>query len=479
MSLTRHSLALAATFSLVAPPLAAQAPALSAAVTQYVTVNAPVVAIIHVRVIDGTGATPREAQTVVVADGKIRAIGADGAVSVPAGAKVIDATGKSLLPGLVMVHEHMFYPSAGGLPSYIEQPFSFPRLYLGGGVTTARTAGSMEPYTDINLRRVIDAGRMAGPKLDVTGPYLTGPGLGLLQFHELRDSADARRTVAMWADLGATSFKAYMNITRDELRAAVSEAHKRGLKITGHLCSVTLREAADIGIDDIEHGLVASTDFVPGKQPDQCNAAAETPALLALDVASDTVKALIRHLVAHHVAVTSTLAVFETFAPRQPLASRRVLDAMSADARTQYLRNRAARSVAATSPWTELLAKEMAFEKEFLAAGGLLLAGADPTGFGGALPGYADQRDLELLVDGGLTPLQAITVATLNGATYLGRADRVGSIAVGKDADLLLVAGDPSSRIADIEQLEIVFKDGVGYDSAKLLESARGMVGLQ
>ena len=479
MTFARRSLPLAALVSLGAAPLAAQRPTLGAAAQQYVAVDAPVVAITHVRLIDGTGAPPRDGQTVVIADGKIRAVGADGAVQLPAGAKVIDATGKSLLPGLVMVHEHMFYPSAGGLPSYVEQPFSFPRLYLGGGVTTARTAGSMEPYTDLSLRRVIDSGRMAGPKLDVTGPYLTGPGLGLLQFHELRDSADARRTVATWADLGATSFKAYMNITRDELRAAVSEAHKRGLKITGHLCSVTMREAADIGIDDIEHGLVASTDFVPGKQPDQCNAAAETPALLALDVASDTVKALIRHLVAHHVAVTSTLAIFETFAPRQPMAAQRVLDAMSADARAQYLRNRAARGVAESSPWTTLLAKEMAFEKEFLAAGGLLLAGADPTGFGGALPGYADQRDLELLVDGGLTPLQAITVATMNGATYLGRADRVGSIAVGKDADLLLVAGDPSSRIADIEKLELVFKDGVGYDSARLLESARGMVGLQ
>ena len=117
-------------------------------------------------------------------------------------------------------------------------------------------------------------------------------------------------------------------------------------------------------------------------------------------------------------------------------------------------------------------------ELEFARAGGLLLAGTDPTGVGGVVPGYSNQHELELLVESGFTPLEAIRIGTLNGATFLGRADRVGSIAVGKQADLVVVAGDPATRISDVRNVQIVFKQGVGYDPAKLVESVRGKVGL-
>jgi imidazolonepropionase-like amidohydrolase len=121
--------------------------------------------------------------------------------------------------------------------------------------------------------------------------------------------------------------------------------------------------------------------------------------------------------------------------------------------------------------------RDMDLERAFVAAGGLLMAGSDPVGVGGLVPGFADQREIELLVEAGFTPVQAIRIATLNGATYLGRQDRIGSIAVGKNADLVVIKGDPSTRIADVENVEIVFKDGVGYDTAKLLESVRGRYG--
>jgi imidazolonepropionase-like amidohydrolase len=110
-------------------------------------------------------------------------------------------------------------------------------------------------------------------------------------------------------------------------------------------------------------------------------------------------------------------------------------------------------------------------------AGGLLLAGEDPTGIGGVLAGFGDQREVELLVEAGFTPLEAIHIATANGAQYLGESDRIGTIAAGKAADLVVVKGDPSKKIEDIENVEIVFKDGTGYDSAKLIDSVRGMVG--
>ena len=117
-------------------------------------------------------------------------------------------------------------------------------------------------------------------------------------------------------------------------------------------------------------------------------------------------------------------------------------------------------------------------EVAFFRAGGLLIAGTDPTGGGGVIAGYSDQREVELLVESGLSPLEAIKVCTLNGATYLGRGDRVGSIAQGKQADLVVIDGDPSARIDDIRKVTMVFKDGVGYDPARLIASVKGKAGV-
>jgi enamidase len=295
--------------------------------------------------------------------------------------------------------------------------------------------------------------------------------------YALKDSADARRFVAFWADAGATSFKAYMNITRAELAAAVDEAHKRGLKITGHLCSVTYREAADLGIDDLEHGFFVATDFVKDKQPDLCPGQnAGMTALGTVDPKSAEFTSLVQYLVAHHVAVTSTQTVFVTFTPGQPATpGTDVLDPLL---KTQYDQLYTRVQGNATSPFAKLLTLDRQMELAFFRAGGLLLAGTDPTGGGGVIPGYSDQRQAELLVETGLTPLEAIKVCTLNGATYLGRADRIGSIAVGKQADLVVIDGNPAATIADIRHVTLVFRQGVGYDPAKLIESVRGKVGL-
>lgn len=466
-----------AALALGTPAAAQQAPTLAPEVRQFVSVDAPVVALTHARVIDGTGAPARDGQTLVLAGGVIRAVGADGSVAIPAGARVLDLSGRSVLPGLVMMHEHMFYPSGGG-SVYNEQAFSFPRLYLAGGVTTARTAGNMAGYADLELKRAIDAGRAIGPSLDVTAPYLNGPGLPIYQVHALTGPDDARQMVTHWADRGATSFKAYMQITRDQLAAAIGEAHRRRIKVTGHLCSITFREAAALGIDNLEHGLVVATDFVQEKRPDECPSAAQAPSIAALDVASEPVQALIRELVARKVAVTSTLTVFETFTPGRPAASPGALDAMLPEARDQYLRRRVQIATQANSPWTRLFANEMQFERDFVRAGGRLLVGTDPTGYGGVVAGYANHRALELLVEAGLTPLEAIRVGTLNGAEYLGRADSIGTVTVGRRADLVIVRGDPSTRIGDVTNVETVFRGGVGYDSARLFASVRGRVGL-
>ena len=126
-----------------------------------------------------------------------------------------------------------------------------------------------------------------------------------------------------------------------------------------------------------------------------------------------------------------------------------------------------------------LLSKEMEFERAFSAAGGMLLAGCDPTGYGAVLPGFGDERNLELLVEAGFTPVEAIEIYTRNGAKYLGRENRIGTIATGKQADLVVVAGDPAKDISAVEHVETVFKNGVGFDSQKLIASVQGMVGIR
>jgi imidazolonepropionase-like amidohydrolase len=454
---------------------------------QFIRVEAPVVMLAHVRVIDGTGAAPREDQTIVISGGKIQSIEASTTAKTPANAQALDLKGYTVLPGLVGMHDHMFFPMGGSPPMYSNMGSSFPRLYLALGVTSIRTTGSVAPYTDLEIKRLIDSGLIIGPKMHVTAPYLEGQGAFTPVMHQLTGADEARRMVNYWADVGATSFKAYMNITRDELRAAVEEAHKRGLKVTGHLCSVGYREAAEIGIDNLEHGLFADSEFVPDKKPDQCPpGSAVNVSLRQLDLNSPAARETIRTLVAKNVAITSTLPVFE--AAGAPLAQSgigaasallnpRVLSTMSPDTRVRYLQSRA--RVPSGSDFVALLRKAMDFERAFVQAGGLLIAGLDPTGNGGIVAGFGDLREVELLVEAGFTPLEAIKIASFNGAKFLGEDARVGSIAVGKQADLIVVKGNPAANISDIEKVEIVFKDGVGYDSEKLIQSVQGLVGIR
>jgi imidazolonepropionase-like amidohydrolase len=447
---------------------------LSNAVRQYIAIDTPVLALTNVRVIDGTGAPARGGQTLIIRDGNIIDVGPSSRITPPVNARVLDLSGKSVIPGLVMVHEHLYYPSGGGTYSNLSE--SFTRLYLAGGVTSMRTGGNMNGFGELAIKRAIESGQKPGPWVDATAPYLeVGQNFG--QMYGLKDVADARRFVNFWADAGATSFKAYMMIPRALLGAAIEEAHRRGLKVTGHLCSITYREAAALGIDNLEHGFFAATDFVADKKPDECPGQGRGQAALAqVDVNGDALRSLITELVNRKVAITSTLTVFETFVPGRPLPPG--LDVLTPQLREQFEQRFTAMARNTASPYATLFPKAGALEVAFSRAGGLLVAGTDPTGFGGVIPGFSNQRQLELLVEMGFTPVEAIRVGTLNGATYLGRADRVGSIAVGKQADLVVLAGDPSARIEDVRKVELVFKEGVAYDPAKLIASVKGRVGL-
>ena len=470
----RTAVVFAGVVLLSAGSAAQPASSLSDMVREFVRVDAPVVALTHIQVVDGTGAPASGDQTVVIRDGLVEAVGPSGSLAVPTGAEVIDLTGHTVIPGFIGLHDHTFYMTRG---RRVQLNFSAPRLYLASGVTTIRTTGAFSPYSELNLKTSIASGEQPGPRMFITGPYITGTGAAT-QMKAVSSPEDARRVVAYWAEEGVDWFKAYTRIGHEELGAAIDEAHQRGVKVTGHLCSVSFTEAVELGIDNIEHGFFTNSDYVEGKEQGVCPPGVRQ-SLLDVDLDGAEVVRTIRDMVDANVAMTSTLAVYELSVPNRPPLENRVLEMMAPAVREEYLQTRSEIANLDDSPMATLFPKAQAFEKAFVDAGGLLAAGVDPTGMGGALPGYGDQRNYELLLEAGFSPEQVIQIMTLNGALVLGEQDRFGSIEAGKLADLVVINGDPVEHPSEIRNVTIVFKEGVGYDSPKLIESVKGLVGLR
>jgi imidazolonepropionase-like amidohydrolase len=446
----------------------------------YVSEQAPVIALVHARVIDGTGAGVRHNRTLLLEGGIIRAEGADGEVSIPNDARVIDLRGQTVLPGLVQMHEHLWMYAG----SVLSVPRTYPKLFLAAGVTTIRTAGSYNPYVDLRTRNDIDAGNAVGPRIDLT-IYMD-----LFGAPRLKDAEATRKYLSFWLDSGFTSVKAYAYTEPVALRTAIEVAHERGVKVTGHLCAVTYAEAAAMGIDNVEHGFAMNPDMAhihrhPAKEePEEEGDTDRSCSLNALrslvdaEATSDEATALIRTLVEHGVAVTSTLPALEDLAVGIP--EQHGVELLPPV--LQDIHRKARAGLAETGPHFPLdsVRKSAEMERKFMLSGGLLLSGSDPAvPSGGVIAGYGSLRQLELMVEHGFTPLEAIRVSTLNGAIYLDQQDRIGSVEVGKLADLLVVAGDPSRNISDIRKATIVFKDGIGYAPEKLRDAVRGRVGLE
>ena len=447
-------------------------------VQRYVVESSPYFVLKDASVIDGTGSQERKEQSIVVRDGKIAWIGASSAMTAQPGAKILDLHGSTVIPGLVMLHEHLFTTGVGN--QLVQQAVTFPLLYLAAGVTTARTAGSIDPVSDLQIKRRVDAGEQPGPDLFLTAPYLEGAPSAYSQMRALTGPEDAKRIVDADVVQGFTSFKAYTDITPGELLAAINEAHAKSAKLTGHLCSISYTQAASMGIDNLEHGLLTDSEFFSGKQPNVC------PPMLAylmeyrdkLDIHSPQVAAMMDTLIAHHIALTSTLAVLESEFGGDIPAWYSEREKNSLIWKSWLIAQLSKRSMKRYH-WEPLFDKELQFEAEFARRGGTLLAGADPTGDRSVLAGYADLREIELLKKAGFTVPQAIQIATLNGATFLGIADRTGSIEVGKQADMVIINGDPAQQITDIRNVQTVFRQGKGYDSKKMFGDVTGVVGLR
>jgi imidazolonepropionase-like amidohydrolase len=449
----------------------------SSAVKDFIVDSAETTALVDATLFDGTGGPVKTHQTVIISSGLISQVGRTEDIHPPAGANIVNCAGKTLIPGLVMLHEHFYYTILlDQLFNVQEMPFSFPRMYLAGGATTIRTAGCIEPQTDLAIQRMINQGTMIGPDVDVTAPYIERKGWDIPSMFLIRDSAEAATMAAFWADRGCTSFKMYTHATVEDLMATSRVAHKRGLKVTGHLGTITYREAAEAGIDDLEHGFFASSDFDHQRKNHEFNEPREFQALIDLDVNSPEMKSLIQLLVSKHVALTSTLPVFGQYLNEELIlgAGEKALIPSALDSVKSRL-NRRQKNVSGVA---RLFNKDIAWEKQFFDAGGLLVAGTDPTGSGGVLPGYGTRTEIEYLVKGGFSITQAIQVCTLNGARYLGKEKLIGSIEPGKRADIVVLNGSLETDIHNIRNTEIVFKQGVGYDSRKIFESVNGHVGM-
>ena len=460
---------------LAAGPLSAQN--FTPQVKQYFSVKADTIALTDATVIDGTGSPAKPHQTLIIINGRIAQLGKTGTVAIPPGAKVINASGKTLIPGLVMVHEHLYYTMPfENMFNVAEMPYSFPRMYLAGGATTVRTAGSIEPQTDLNIKRMIEEGKIIGPDMDVTAPYIERPGFDIPSINMIKDTAEAARSVGFWADKGCTSFKMYMHITRADLAAVVREAHARNMKVTGHLCTLTYREAAETGIDDLEHGFMASSDFDANKKADEFDYPAASKALRELDANSPKMKELIQFLISKKTALTSTLPVFIPYTDREAVPGGGE-DALLPEVKERVV-NQWKQAQHKDTLSAALFKKELGWEKQFYDAGGLLIAGTDPTGAGHTVAGYANHTEMELLAEAGFTPVQVVKICTLNGAVYLGRNKEIGTLEVGKKADIVLIDGDLDKDIKAIRNTEVVFKNGVGYDSKKIFDSVKGKVGM-
>jgi imidazolonepropionase-like amidohydrolase len=433
-------------------------------------------AITGVELIDGSGAAPQSAMTVIVRSGRIEHVGPSAATELPADVERLDGVGRTLVPGFVMVHEHLFYPDGKG--GYLAQPDLLATLYLAGGATTIRTAGGIEPEADLRVARSIAAGERLGPDIDVSGPFLDGATPSVPTMQAVSDAAAARQLIDVWAARGSASLKVYERIAPEMLTTVIEQAHARRMKVTGHLCSVSYAEAAKLGIDNIEHGFTQASDFVVGRTAGSCpDLDTRLAALAAVDPQGPELGELIDTLVQRRVALTTTFGVFETMTAGADLPDpaalallspplRKFFDAVVGPVRGSPLGTRLA----------ELAPRHAAMLRRFEAAGGLLLSGSDPTGFGGVLPGYSARREYALLVAAGFSPPQAIRIMSANGARYLDRAD-IGLLAAGRRADMVLLDGRLSQHADAMPRIDTVFKAGRAIDSAATLSALRGRVG--
>lgn len=441
-----------------------------AALRPYIMVDAEAILLTNVTVLAGDGGPALENHWVLVDGDSIEAIGPMEQVPSGNGRLTLDLPGHTVIPGLIGMHNHTHMPGNRLLGH------TAPRLYLAGGVTTIATAGAADPIGELELALLIERGEIPGPTIFASAPYITGPG-GNPPMDKPETREAVQRFVEEWAGRGVSWFKIYRHTDPAIAAMLIEEAHARGVKVTGHLCSISYADAARMGFDSLEHGLSAASDFVADRPAGECRPTRASLRYVRLD--SDQVNGLIDVLVENDVTITSTLAILETAFAHRPQADDRSLEALSPSwAEASKARQvQLAESAETSSSTPEIWALFTGFERRFVAAGGRLVAGPD-TGRH-ILPGYGDQRNFELLVEAGFSTPDVVRIMTFNGAETLGIEQSVGRIAPGQRADLVVLEGDLRADPSMIRNVRIVFNEGLGFDPASLIQEVKGRVGDQ
>lgn len=431
----------------------------------YISVDAAKIALTNVKVIDGTGAPSKTAQTVLIENNLIAEIGPFDEVKVPEEFHVIDLRNKTLIPGIVGTHNHMRMHRGALLATS-------PRLYLACGVTTIQTCGTGNPYEELAITKSINRGEQPGPQIINSGPYLTGPD-GKSNFIRFTDEKMIRDTISYWAKQGVKWLKVYRHTRPQDLKIILDEAHKHQLKVAGHLCATTYEEAATLGIDAIEHGFIASYDHAPDQAVGSCSG--NTSFRSDVEVNSEEVKQVQQTLIDHGIALSSTLAVFEVLPPTAE-ADSRDLEIMSPRHLEAYYHRQKRKEELGAEWWfkEEWFQKCVQYDLQFFKQGGFVVAGSDPEAHN--LPGFGDQKNYEIFIKAGFKAEEAIQIMTSNGAKLL-ELENLGTIQKGKIANLVVLDGDLEADPSTIRAVQTVFKDGIGYDPQRLIESIKGNVG--
>jgi len=433
----------------------------------FVSHNESMIALVNATLINGNGSSALINQTIVIENGVFTAIGEQEEISIPDSAFILDVEGKTLIPGIIGVHNHLHIP---GFPDIGEVA---SKLYLASGVTTIQTCGAARPYREIELSRAIQNQDIIGPEIIPSAPYFTGPG-GSAAMIIPRSEQHIVDTMAHWLEQGVSWFKVYRHTRPEHLKIIIEQAHKNNAKVTGHFCSITFQEAVNMGIDGIEHGLNSASDFRTNKDIGICNGGRSY--IDVLDISSDQVKNLHQSMIDNNVHLNSTLSIYEAGIPERAFADERSLKAMSPELVIQYQQRRERfDETNSTIDRLARLRRIMEFEYQFFQMGGLLGSGVDPGRHN--LPGYGDQRNFELFIEAGFTAEEAIKVMSSNGAEILERDD-IGTIKVGIKADFVILNGDLRSDPSVIRNVEFVFKNGVGYDPELIIEETHGQVGI-
>ncbi|HEY2290070.1 MAG TPA: amidohydrolase family protein [Thermoanaerobaculia bacterium] len=408
------------------------------------------------RLFDPETRTVRPGTTVVVAGNRIQAVGPDGEVQVPAGAEVVEARGRMLLPGLWDMHQHLI--DVDGI------------LDLAAGVTTGRDLGNDSDYL-LGLKRKWDAGEAVGPRVVLAG-VIEGPGPYAAPTKVLVDTEEkARAAVDRYAELGYVQIKIYSSLDPKLVPPIVAEAHGKGLRVSGHIPNgMTAEQAVREGFDEIQHTNFLFLNFIPGvdtRSPARMTAVAEHAA--EIDLHSEPVRAFLRLLKERHTVVDPTVTIYEDLFTARP---NRLIPSLAPVAdRVPYHVWRALFVNGLPVPpgqeqrYHDSFQACLAMVKALYDEGIPIVAGTD------SIAGFVLHRELENYVRAGIPAPDVLRIATLGAAQVMKLDQDLGTIAPAKLADLILVDGDPTVHISDIRRVTLVVKDGVVYDPAKLYEA--------